>query len=72
MILAARITIPIAALFLATGAAHTEPLAAYGDPQAILPPPEYDYYPPGGFRVLTVPTHSELVRMWGRGLGFLH
>ena len=50
----------IAALFLATS------LAAYGDPQAILPPPEYDYYPPGGFRVLTVPTHSELVRMCGQ------
>src|SRR6516164_9303380 len=55
-----------AALFLATGTAHTEPLAAYGDPQAILPPPEYDYYPPGGFRVFTVPTHSELVRMCGQ------
>ena len=56
----------IAALFLATGVAHTELLGAYGDPQAILPPPEYDYYPPGGFRVFTVPTHSELVRMCGQ------
>ena len=57
----------IAALFLTTGTAHTETnLAAYGDPQAILPPPEYDYYPPGGFRVFTVPTHSELVRMCGQ------
>ena len=53
----------IAALILATGAAQ-----AGGEPplQAILPPPEYDYYPPGGFRVLTVPTRSELVRMCGQ------
>ena len=53
----------IAALILATGAAQ-----AGGEPplQAILPPPEYDYYPPGGFRVFTVPTHSELVRMCGQ------
>jgi hypothetical protein len=56
----------VAALFLATGAAHTETNVRYGDPQAILPPPEYDYYPPGGFRVLTVPTHSELVRVCGQ------
>jgi hypothetical protein len=43
-------------------------VAAYGEPQqAILPPAEYDYYPPGGYRVFTVPTHSELVRMCGEG-----
>jgi hypothetical protein len=43
-------------------------VAAYGEPapQPILPPPEYDYYYPGGFVVFTVPTHSELVRMCGQ------
>jgi hypothetical protein len=45
-------------------------VAAYGEPPLpppILPPPEYDYYYPGGFVVFTLPSHAELVRMCGEG-----
>ena len=46
---------------LSAGTAHAGETLS----KPILPPPEYDYYYPGGFDVFTVPTHSELVRMCG-------
>jgi hypothetical protein len=53
----------IAALMGFSLAAHAEDVRKS---KPILPPPEYDAYYPGGFVVLTVPTHSELVRMCGQ------